>query len=325
MQVKFLARLAAALCVALQAGAALAAEPYPTRPVRMLIGFPPGGSADVVARALQPHMEKSLGQPIVIENRPGGGGVIGVDTVAKAPPDGYVIGLGAAGALAVNVSLREKMPYDPLTDLAPITMLAQIPFILAAPAAVPANSLRDVIARAKTDPQAWSIGHGGNGTAMHLTAQLLNQMAGMNVTLVPYRGSGPVAQDVVAGHVPLGVVDIPSSISLIQAGQVKALGVSTARRVASLPDVATFAEAGLPGYEAIGWFGLVAPAGTPKEIVAKLNEAVVAGLNDHATQEQIRKVGAEPSPSTPAEFAAFIKSEIAKWAKVVEQSGAKQQ
>ncbi len=230
---------AAALCATLHIGIALAAEPYPTRPIRLLISFPPGGSSDVVARAMQPHMERRLGQPVVIENRPGGGGVIGVDAVAKAAPDGYVIGLGAAGALAVNVSLREKMPYDPLTDLAPITLLAQVPFILTAPVSLPENSLREVIARAKANPEGLSIGHGGNGTAMHLTAQLLNQMGGVNVTLVPYRGSGPVAQDVVAGHVPLGVVDIPSSISLIEAGRVKALGVSTSRRVASLPDVPT--------------------------------------------------------------------------------------
>ena len=316
---------AAALCATLHLGIALAAEPYPTRPIRLLISFPPGGSSDVVARAMQPHMERRLGQPVVIENRPGGGGVIGVDAVAKAAPDGYVIGLGAAGALAVNVSLREKMPYDPLTDLAPITLLAQIPFILTAPASLPENSLREVIARAKANPEGLSIGHGGNGTAMHLTAQLLNQMGGVNVTLVPYRGSGPVAQDVVAGHVPLGVVDIPSSISLIEAGRVKALGVSTSRRVASLPDVPTFAEAGLPGYESIGWFGLVAPAGTPDEIIAKLNAAVAAGLTDPATQEQIRKVGAEPAPGTAKEFAAFIKSEIAKWAQVVAQSGARPQ
>jgi tripartite-type tricarboxylate transporter receptor subunit TctC len=317
---------AAALCATLHiVGIALAAEPYPTRPIRLLISFPPGGSSDVVARAMQPHLERRLGQPVVIENRPGGGGVIGVDAVAKAAPDGYVIGLGAAGALAVNVSLREKMPYDPLTDLAPITLLAQIPFILTAPASLPENSLRDVIARAKANPEGLSIGHGGNGTAMHLTAQLLNQMGGVNVTLVPYRGSGPVAQDVVAGHVPLGVVDIPSSISLIEAGRVKALGVSTSRRVASLPDVPTFAEAGLPGYESIGWFGLVAPAGTPDEVIAKLNAAVAAGLTDPVTQEQIRKVGAEPAPGTAKEFAAFIKSEIAKWAQVVAQSGARPQ
>jgi tripartite-type tricarboxylate transporter receptor subunit TctC len=317
---------AAALCVALQVGAALAAaDAYPTRPIRLYISFPPGGSADVVARALQPHMEKRLGQPVVIENRPGGGGVIGVDAVAKAAPDGYVIGLGAAGALAINVSLREKMPFDPLTDLTPVSLLAQIPFVLAAPASLPADSLADVIARAKANPDGLSIGHGGNGTAMHLTAQLFNQLAGIRTTLVPYRGSGPVAQDVVAGHIPLGVVDIPSVIALIEAGKVKALAVSTTGRIASLPNVPTFAEAGLAGYESVGWFGLVAPAGTPKEIVAKLGDAVLAGLNDRATQEQIRKVGAEPAATTPAEFVDFIKSEIAKWAKVVEQSGAKAQ
>jgi tripartite-type tricarboxylate transporter receptor subunit TctC len=179
---------------------ALAAESYPTRPIRLIVTFPPGGSSDLMARTVQPHLEQRLDQPIIIDNRPGAGGTIGVDAVAKAAPDGYVIGIGAAGALAVNVSLNEKLPYDPSTDLAPISGLAQSPFVLAAPPSFPGNSIADVIALAKTTPQSLSIGHGGNGTAMHLTAQLFNHLAGLDITLVPYRGSGPVTQDLVAGH-----------------------------------------------------------------------------------------------------------------------------
>jgi tripartite-type tricarboxylate transporter receptor subunit TctC len=315
----------AALCAALQVTQALAAEPFPSRTIRLIVGFPPGGSTDAIARAMQPLVEKTLGQPLVIENRPGGGGVIGLEAVVKAPPDGHVIGLAAAGALAVNVSLREKMPYDPLVDLAPVTMLAHIPFLLIAPNSSFAASLGDVIARARQDPQSLSIGHGGNGTAMHLSGHLINQMAGVNLQLVPYRGSALVAQDVLAGHVPLGVVDISSSIALIQSGQIKALGVSTAQRVASLPDVPTFAETGLPEYQSTGWFGIVVPAGTPPEIITKLNDAIVTALRDRAVTDFARSVGAEPAPSTPSEFGAFIRSEIVKWSKVVAETSAKPQ
>jgi tripartite-type tricarboxylate transporter receptor subunit TctC len=315
---------AAALAIALVGAytAARAADAYPTKPIRLIVSFPPGGSSDVVARAMQPHLEQRLGQPLVIENRGGAGGVIGVEAVAKAAPDGYTIGLGAAGALAINVSLREKMPYDPLVDLAPISGLAQTPFLLAAPLSFQPQTLRQVIALAKDKPGTISIGHGGNGTAMQLCAQLLNHLANVSITQVPYRGTGPVTQDVIAGHIPLGITDIPSALAFIQARQIKILAVSSAARVPTLPEVPTFAEAGVPGYEAVGWFGFVAPAGTPPEIVARLNEAVVAALNDPAVQDQIRTTGAEPMPFTPAQFAQFIKSEIGKWAKVVAESGA---
>ena len=306
------------------AGVAATAEPYPAKPIRLIVTFPPGGSTDILARALQPHLEKRLGQPIVIDNRPGAGGAIGVDAVAKAAPDGYVIGLGAAGALAVNVSLNEKLPYDPFTDLAPVGGLSQSPFILAAPLSFAGNSIADVIALAKAAPDRLSIGHGGNGTAMHLTAQLFNHMAGLDLSLVPYRGTGPVTQDVLAGHIPLGITDTPSALAQIQAKHIKALAISSRRRFAALPNVPTFDESGLPGYESIGWFGFVAPAGTPGDIIGRLNRAIVAALEDTAVRDQIRVIGAEPMPGTPEEFGRFIRSEYEKWAKVVAQSGAKQ-
>jgi tripartite-type tricarboxylate transporter receptor subunit TctC len=300
-----------------------AAETYPVRPIRLIVTFPPGGSTDTMARALQPSLEKTLGQPIIIDNRPGAGGAIGLDAVAKATPDGYIIGVGAAGALAVNVSLNEKLPYDPFKDLAPISGLAQTPFILAAPLSSSANSIADVIVLARQKPGSLSIGHGGNGTAMHLTAQLFNHMTGLDLTLVPYRGTGPVTQDVLAGHIPLGITDTPSSLAMIESKQIKALAVSSRQRFPALPDTPTFAEA-LPGYESIGWFGFVAPAGTPPEIVAKLNAAIVAALAEPAVAERIRVLGALPMPGTPEEFGRFIRSEYEKWAKVVAESGAKQ-
>jgi tripartite-type tricarboxylate transporter receptor subunit TctC len=314
-----------AIVLALTLASPARAQDYPSRPVKVIVPVPAGGITDVLARIMQDWMTRKWGQSIVIDNRPGAGGVIGLDVVAKSPPDGYVIGLGAAGALVVNVSLREKMPFDPLNDFVPISGLAITPFILAAPLSFAPNSLRDVIVLAKDQPGNISIGHGGNGTAMHLTAQLLNHMAGVNITLVPYRGTGPVTQDVLAGHVQLGITDIPSSISLIEGKRIKVFAVSSANRVSTLPDVPTFAESGLSGYESIGWFGFVAPAGTPSDIVARLNEAIVAALKDADVQEQIRKIGAEPMPYSPAEFANFIRREIDKWARLVAESGIKAQ
>jgi tripartite-type tricarboxylate transporter receptor subunit TctC len=318
-------RLAATAIIGLglHAAAAVAAEPYPAKPIRVVVTFPPGGQTDVVARAIQPYLENRLGQPVVIDNRPGAGGMIGVDAVAKAAPDGYVIGVGPMGALSVNMSLQEKMPYDTLKDLVPVSMLTTTPFVMAAPLSSKVNSVGEVIALARAKPDSLSIGHGGNGTAMHLTALLFNHMAGVNITLVPYRGSALVFGDVVAGHIPLGVGDITAGLAVIRSGQVKPLAVSSRKRDPSLPDVPSFAESGLPGYEAMGWFGVVAPAGMPGDVVAKLNEAVVGALKDPVVAERMRAVGAEPYPTSPEEFGQFIRSEIAKWAKVVAQAGLK--
>ncbi len=300
-----------------------AAQPYPSRPIRLIVTFPPGGSTDTMARALQPWLEKSLGQPIVIENRGGAGGAIGVDAVVKSAPDGYVVGIAGLGALAVDVILNDKLPYDPFRDVAPISGLIQSPFILAAPLSFPGNSIADVIALAKSDPKALSIGHGGNGTAMHLTAQLFNHMTGLDLALVPYRGTGPVTQDVLAGHIPLGITDPPSAIAQIEGKRIKALAISSRTRFYALPDVPTFAESGLPGYESIGWFGFIAPARTPPAVIARLNGAIVAALREPAVLERIHLLGAEPMPGAPEEFARFIRAEYEKWAKVVAESGAK--
>jgi len=312
-----------AAIVFLHANGACAAGSFPVKPIRVIVTFPPGGSTDLMARIVQPQLEQRLSQPIVVDNRPGAGGATGVDAIAKAAPDGYVIGIGAAGALAVNLSLNEKLPYDPFTDLVPISGLAQSPFVLAASLSFPGNSIADVIALAKTAPQSLSIGHGGNGTAMHLTARLFNHWTGLDNTLVPYRGSGPVTQDLMAGHIPLGITDIASSVSQIQARQIKVIGITSRDRFATMPEIPTFAESGLPGYESIGWFGFVAPAGTPPEVVATLNGAIVATLRDPAMRDQIRAMGAEPMPGSPAEFGKFIRSEYEKWARLVAQSGAR--
>jgi tripartite-type tricarboxylate transporter receptor subunit TctC len=301
-----------------------AADNYPSRPIRLIVTFPPGGSADVMARAIQPHLERQLGQPMVIENRTGAGGVTGIEAVARSASDGYTIGIGAAGALAVNLSLKEKMPYDPFTELAPISGLVKTPFLLAAAPNFESNAVRDVIALAKQKPGVIAIGHGGNGTAMHLTAQLFTHMAGINMTLVPYRGTGPATQDLLAGHIPLAITDPPTAISLIQSKQIKVLAVTTKERFEAMPDLPTMGEAGLPGYESMGWFGFVAPAGTPTEIIARLNGAIVTALKDPGMLERTRSLGAIPMPSSPGDFARHIRSEYEKWAAVVAQTGAKE-
>jgi tripartite-type tricarboxylate transporter receptor subunit TctC len=320
---KILGRLVITVLVAFGCHAAAAAQPYPTKPIRVIVTFPPGGQTDVVARLIQPHLEARLGQPVVIDNRPGAGGTIGVDAVAKAAPDGHVLAVGPMGALTVNMSLQDKMPYDTLKDLAPISLLTSTPFVMAAPLSFAASHVGEVIALAKSNAANLSIGHGGNGSAMHLTALLFNHMAGVNIPLVPYRGSGLALNDVVAGHIPLAVGDTTSALAVLRTGKAKALGVTSLKRDRSLPDIPTFAESGLPGFESMGWFGMVAPAGTPPAIIASLNAAIASALKDTAIVERLRAIGAEPVPSTPAEFAEFIRREIDKWARVTAQSGFK--
>ena len=314
---RLLALLAAALL-----STALQAQEYPNRPIRFIVSFPPGGSSDLIARAIAPRLAERMGQPVLVENRPGAGGNIGVDAVAKAAPDGYTIGLAAAGALAVNISLYPSMPFHPEKDLAPVSMLAMIPFFLVAHPSQPAT-LRQVIDAAKAKPGTLAYGHGGNGSAMHLAGELLNMMAGAKLQPVPYKGSGPVATDVLGGQVPLGVVDVPSAIAHVRAGKLRALAVTSKRRVAAAPEVPSFEEAGLPGYEAIGWFGAVAPANTPADIVNRLNREIVAALAVPEIRERALAAGVEPLSNTPQEFAAMIREETRKWAQVIRTAGIK--
>jgi tripartite-type tricarboxylate transporter receptor subunit TctC len=283
--------------------AARAQQDFPNRPIRLIVTFPPGGSSDIIGRLLSPRIEARLGQPLIIDNRPGAGGNIGIDAVAKAPPDGHTLGIAAAGALAVNPSLYPRMPYDVARDLAPITLVAGIPFVLAAAQSVPAATLAELRARLPSRPPL-TIGHGGNGTAMHLSAELFNQMAA-------------------AGLTDLAILDIPSSGELIRDGRLRALAVTSPARVPSLPNVPTFAEAGLPGYESVGWFGLVAPAATPAPILARLNTAFTEALREPDIAARIETLGAVPMPSTAEAFAAYIRSETSKWAEVVRVSGAR--
>lgn len=293
-----------------------AAQNYPERPIRFFVPFPAGGSTDAVARALAPALEKILGQTVVVENRAGAGGMLGVDMIAKAQPDGYTIGIAGAGALGVNIGERVKRPYDPVKDLALISRAAGSPFILIAPQSLDAKSLRDVIKLAKAEPGKLSIGHGGNGTAMHLVALTFVNMADVKMNLVPYRGTAPAVTDTIAGHVQLGVTDPPPSMGAIKEGKLKALAVTSSKRYAVFPDVPTVDEMGLKGFDVSGWFGIAAPKATPPAIVKKLNAAIVAALKDPEVARRISTVGMEATPTTPEEFSAFLESEIAKAAKV---------
>ena len=292
------------------------AQVFPDRPIRFFVPFPAGGSTDAVARAMQPALEKILGQPVVVENRAGAGGMLGVDAIAKAAPDGYTIGLAGAGALGVNIGERVNRPYDPAKDLAMISLAAGSPFILVATPGLKAGTLGDVIKLAKAEPNRMSIGHGGNGTAMQLTALTFVTMADVKINLVPYRGTAPAVTDAIAGHVQLAIADPPPSMGAISEGKLKALAVSSKRRFSMFPDVPTFEELGLKDFEILGWFGLAAPGGAPRDIVKKLNAAVVTALKDPEVARRIRTVGMEPMPTTPEEFSAYIESEIDKAAKL---------
>ena len=299
-----------------------AASVYPERAIRLVVGFPAGGSSDAIARIVQPNVEKQLGQTLVIGNRPGAGGAIAIGMVAKAPPDGYLIGLGGAAGLGVSLGVQENVTYDAHKDLAPVTGLASVPFILAASNSLRGKTLRDIIAMAK-QPNKLALGHGGNGTLMHLTSEMLNQMADTRLELVPYRGMAPVVTDLIGGHMPLGIVDPPSAMTAIEGGLITPVAVSSAHRYPHLPETPTFAEQGLTGFEATGWFGIVAPAGTPSDVVAKINSAFVTALSDPAIVERIRGLGSDPMPMAPDEFSRFLKSEAKKWETVAARAGKK--
>ena len=291
---------------------------FPNRPIRMIVTFPPGGSADAVVRLMVPRLNEKLGQPLVVDNRPGAGGNVGLALVAKTPADGYTLGLGAAGALTANASLYAQMPFDPVKDFKPVGMVAATPFVIVGHPSLPARTQRDLIALAKAKPGTLSIGHGGNGTAMHLSAALFAQMANVKLVEVPYRGSGPAALDTMAGQIQLALVDLQASLQQIRAGKLIAFAVTSAQRVPMLPEVPSVAEAGLPGYDSTGWFGVVAPAGTPAPIVARLNAEINAALGDEQIKAAMRNLGAEPAPSSTDAFEAYIQSETKKWAKVIQ-------
>ncbi|MEX2240180.1 MAG: tripartite tricarboxylate transporter substrate-binding protein [Burkholderiales bacterium] len=312
-----------AVCAALCIAPAAAQQPtYPTKSIRLVVAFAPGEAGDVLARAMVPLLAERLRQPVVIENKPGANGSEGIDLVAKAAPDGYTLGLGGSGALATNSSLYPKMPYNPVTDLAPVTSIAHFPFLLVAPPKLPAASLEELVALARAKPGEMLIGFGGNGTATHLAAELFKLMAKVQMVNVPYKGDAAAA-DAASGKLSLAMVEVAAALPHVKSGKLKALAVTSAKRVFAAPDAPSFAEAGLPGYQAGDWLGIVVPVTTPGAIVARLNGEFVATLKRAEVRDRIIAAGAEPAPSTPVGFGALIASELVKWSEVVQLSGAR--
>jgi tripartite-type tricarboxylate transporter receptor subunit TctC len=299
------------------------AQTYPTKPIRVVVPFPAGGTTDVLARAVAQKLTESLGQPAVVDNRPGAGGNIGAELVAKSAPDGYTLLMGTVGTHAINPSLYPKMPYDHVKDFAPVILVAGVPNVLVINPALPVNSVQELIAYAKANPGKLNFASSGNGTSIHLSGELFRTMAGVQIAHIPYKGSAPALQDLVGGQVQMMFDNLPSSLALIKAGKLKALAVTSKERAAALPDVPTMAESGLPGFEASSWFGLLAPAGTPQPVILKINADVAKWLASPEAKEKLLAQGAIAAGGTPEDFVRQIAAETAKWQKVVKESGAK--
>jgi tripartite-type tricarboxylate transporter receptor subunit TctC len=314
-------RFAAFLAGAVLAGSALAQD-YPTKAVRIVVPFPAGGTTDILTRAIGQKLTEEWKQQVIVDNRPGAGANIGAEHAVKSAADGYTL-LMASTIHSINPSLYPKLGYDPLKDFAPITLVAETAQVLVVHPSVPASNLKEFIALAKSRPGQLNYSSAGNGSQPHLAAELFKTMTGTNLTHVPYKGGPPAMTDLVAGHVLASFATAPSAVPNIKSGKIKALGVSTSKRVPALSDVPTIAEAGVAGYEASGFFGLVGPAGLSPAIVSKINAAVVRIVKEPAMSKYLSEQGAEPVTSTPAEYAALIREEVTKWAKVVKDSGAK--
>lgn len=298
------------------------ADVYPTRPIRLVVGYSAGGATDQIARLMGQKLSEALGQPVVIENRPGAGASIASEVVAKAAPDGYTIFMSTI-ANTINTSLYPALPFDFARDFAPITLVATIPNVLVVNPGVPAKDLKEFIALAKSKPGEINFASSGSGSSIHLSGELFNLVAGVKLVHVPYKGSAPAMTDLLGGQVQSMFDNMPSALPHIKAGKLRALGLTSAVRSAAAPNIPTLAEAGLPGCEIISWFALSAPAKTPKEIIARLNLEATKALRLADVKEKLAAMGAEPAPGTPEALAALIKTETAKWAQVVKQSGAR--
>jgi tripartite-type tricarboxylate transporter receptor subunit TctC len=301
---------------------AIAADAYPNRPIRLLVGVPPGGANDLVARVVAQQLGEQLGQSIVVENRGGAGGNIAADYVAKSPPDGYTLFLSVIGTMAINPSLYPSLPFDSMRDFATISQLTSMPNVMLVHPSIPAKTVKEFIAYAKEHPGKINFASGGSGTATHLAAELFKTMAGIDMVHVPYKGNGPATIDLLSGRVAVMFDQIATALPNVRDGRLRALGVSTASRSPAAPDLPTIAESGLPGYDVTTWHGLVAPAGTPRPIIERLHDEVVKALASPAVRDKFAAAGIVPVSSTPEEFAAFTQAEINRWRGVVKASGA---
>ena len=304
------------------APATASAQPgaYPAKPVKLVIPYPPGGGTDITGRAMAQKLSEFLGQSIVIENKPGATGMIGAASVAKSAPDGYTVLFGAASEMAINASLFKNMTYDPRTDLAPVTLVATFPLVFIA-SATPTRSLKELIEAARAKPDSVSYGSIGSGSPQHLAAELLSSMAKARFLHIPYKGSGPLVQDAVGGHVDMAVSSVPPAVPLVRPGKLRALAVTSSARSEALPDVPTMAELGFAGYEFNTWVGVAVPKGSPKEVVDRLRDGMVAALGASEVQAALRDQGAVPAGTTAEQFCQFVHDEVAKSDRIVSQAG----
>ena len=316
------ARFAAVAVLAVLSTSA-AAQSYPSKPLRVIVPWTAGGTADLLARTVGQKLNEGLGQTVVVENRPGAGGLIGTEVAAKAPPDGYTLLLATTAPNSVAISLYPKIPFDPVKDFANVSLLARTCYVLSVHPSMPVKTVKDLIALAKAQPGKLTFSSPGSGTPNHLSGEMFKMLTGVNMQHVPYKGSAQAIQDVIAGHIALSFENITVVSTHVKSGRVRGVAVTSLKRSAVLPEVPTIAESGLPGFDAVGWFGVVVPAATPREIVTRLNSEIVRGLAAADVKERISTLGAELVTSTPDELDRFNRTQIAQWAKVVKFAGAR--
>ncbi len=297
-----------------------AATAFPNKPIRIIVAYTPAGTTDILARAIGQKMSETWGQPVIIDNRAGAAGNIGTEVAARATPDGHTLLMGTAGTHGINVSLYRKLSWHPVNDFAPVSLSAMVPNIMVVNNALPVKNVREFVAYAKANPGKLSYGSPGNGSTAHLSMELFKSMTGSTIVHIPYKGSAGVLTDVMGGQIAMTIDNMPPYIPQVKAGKIRALAVSTGKRSSAMPDLPTIAEAGVPGYEAGAWFGLLAPAGTPKPIVAQLSAESARIIKLPDVSKRVSELGADPVGSTPEQFAELIKTEIAKWAKVIKDA-----
>ena len=321
---KFARRPWLAFCYALAFSmGAIAQSAYPSKPIRIIVPFPPGGGNDVIARVVAQKLSDKFGQQVVVDNRAGANGIVGLQALMQSAPDGYTLAVAAAGPMAVNPSLYQKLPYDPIKDFSPITNLVNFPLLLVTHPSVPAKTTNELVALAKAKPRQLFFASPGSGNSGHLAGELFNSMANVQTVHVPYKGQGPALSDLIAGQVQMLYSSIPSVLPQVRSGQLNAIAVGSAKRLASLPDIPTISESGVPGYEAYSWVGLVAPAKTPRDIIQKLYGEIADILRQKDVAEKLLGQGAIPIGDTPEQFAQYIRAEIDKWGAVVRSANIK--
>jgi tripartite-type tricarboxylate transporter receptor subunit TctC len=313
----FLAMLS---CLVVTVSSVQAQQPYPVRPIRLIVPSSPGGGTDITARIMTSKLSEVLGQQVIIENKAGAGTMIGSEAAARATPDGYTLLMGLS-PLAINPAMYKKVTYDAIKDFAPISLVVKCPNVLIVNPSLPVKSVKELIAYSKAQPGKMNFASAGIGTSPHLSMELFLSMTGLKMVHVPYKGAGPAVIDVVSGYVSVSTLSIPTVVSYIKSGRLRALGVTSDKRTIGVPDIPTIDEEGVPGYEALQWYGMLAPAGTPREIVTKLHGAIIQVLKDPGVRKLLINDGSEPIGTTPEEFSAFIRSETDKWAKVVREAG----